>query len=80
MSDAAEMLKWESWERLPYLLSFVTDDAGKYLAIHADLNGVSALITALEQIRHDLVENDCPHTHLKPGRGYGPYLDRKSVV
>jgi hypothetical protein len=74
MKDDAEELEWKSWELLPHLLSFVTDDAGDYLSIHADLNGINSLIDALNELKDQLVKNDCPHTHLSPGRGYGPYL------
>jgi hypothetical protein len=69
-----DSLPWESWELLPYLLSFVTDDSGSFISIHADLNGVSALIDLLLEIKQQLEQNDCPHTHLFPRRGYGPYL------
>jgi hypothetical protein len=65
---------WKSWERLPYLLSFVTNDSGTFLSIHADLNGISALIDALNELKMQLAQDDCPHTHLWPRRGYGPYL------
>jgi len=48
----------------PHLLSFVTDHTGAYLAVHADLAGITMLIDELEGLREQLVLNDCPHTHL----------------
>jgi hypothetical protein len=48
----------------PHLLSFVTDASGQYLAIHADLAGVTMLIDELEGLREQLERNDCPHSHL----------------
>lgn len=48
----------------PHLLSFVTDSVGDYVAIHADLAGITKLIDELEGLREQLVKNDCPHTHL----------------
>ncbi|WP_428307327.1 hypothetical protein [Lacipirellula sp.] len=51
------------WQQ-PHLLSFVTSEDGGYLAIHADLAGVTMLIDELESLREQLVLNDCPHTHL----------------
>ena len=48
----------------PHLLSFVTDATGKNVVIHADLAGITMLIDELESIREQLVEGDCPHTHL----------------
>ncbi len=50
--------------RADYLLSFVTDESGQYVAVHADLNGIEHLITELERLRQRLLEDDCPHTHL----------------
>lgn len=47
-----------------HLLSFVTDESGKFLSVHADLCGVELLIENLQSIRSQLLENDCPHTHL----------------
>jgi hypothetical protein len=47
-----------------HLLSFVTDKSGVYLAVHADLAGITMLIDELEGIRAQLERNDCPHTHL----------------
>jgi len=47
-----------------YLLSFVTDEKGNYLAVHVDLAGVEFLIEELEGIRDQLRKDDCPHTHL----------------
>ncbi len=48
----------------PHLLSFVTDSDGGYLAVHADLAGVTMLIDELEFLREQLAQNDCPHIHL----------------
>lgn len=48
----------------PHLLSFVTDASGGYLAVHADLVGITMLISELEALRDQLELNDCPHTHL----------------
>jgi hypothetical protein len=48
----------------PHLLSFVTNKDGGYLAVHADLGGVTMLIDELELLREQIVLNDCPHTHL----------------
>lgn len=46
----------------PHLLSFVA--SGQYVAIHADLAGLTMFIDELEGLREQLEENDCPHTHL----------------
>jgi hypothetical protein len=74
MSEQNDTLEWESWEKLPYLLSFVTSADGQCLSVHADLNGITALIEGLQELRSQLLENDCPHTHLWTHRGHGPYL------
>lgn len=68
MTNDGEQLAWESWERRPYLLSFVTNENGQYLAIHADANGLEALIRALQQLQEQLGQDDCPHTHVFAGR------------
>ena len=47
-----------------HLLSFVTSSSGSYLAVHADLAGITMLIDELEIIREELEKNDCPYTHL----------------
>ena len=47
-----------------HLLSFVTNVSGSFLSVHADLRGVEFLIQELQQLRSQLLENDCPHTHL----------------
>jgi hypothetical protein len=47
-----------------YVLSFVTDESGQFLSIHADLRGIDLLIDELQSLRGQLLENDCPHTHL----------------
>ena len=51
-------------DEVDYLLSFVSDASGGYLAIHADLKGVTLLIEKLESLRQRLEANDCPHIHL----------------
>jgi hypothetical protein len=48
----------------PHLLSFVTDEPGRYVAVHADLAGITMLIDELEILREQLEQGDCPHTHL----------------
>jgi hypothetical protein len=48
----------------PHLLSFVTDQSGTFLSIHADLAGITMLIDELEGLRELLLEDDCPHSHL----------------
>lgn len=52
-----------------HLLSFITDATGRYVAVHADLAGITMLIDELESLREQLELNDCPHTHLF---GYSP--------
>jgi hypothetical protein len=47
-----------------HLLSFVTNSSGRYVAIHADLAGITMLIDELEIIREEIGKNECPHTHL----------------
>jgi hypothetical protein len=47
-----------------HLLSFVTDTSGQYVAIHADLRGITILIEELQNLREQLELDDCPHTHL----------------
>ena len=47
-----------------HLLSFVTDESGGMVSIHVDLAGANFLLSKLERIRDQLVEDDCPHTHL----------------
>ena len=51
-------------EQPSHLLSFVTDETGQYLAVHADLEGVKLLIKELEHLRDGLDLDDCPHSHL----------------
>jgi hypothetical protein len=43
-----------------HLLSFVTDSTGGYVAVHADLAGITMLIDVLESLREQLELNDCP--------------------
>jgi hypothetical protein len=47
-----------------HLLSFVTDATGTFLSIHADLPGIEYLIEELQLLRSQLLDDDCPHTHL----------------
>ncbi|MEM9411494.1 MAG: hypothetical protein AAGA30_10295 [Planctomycetota bacterium] len=47
-----------------YLLSFVTDDSGRMVSIHMDLNGADRLIETLRELRDSMLENVCPHDHL----------------
>jgi hypothetical protein len=47
-----------------HLLSFVTNDDGTVVTIHADRNGVHCLIKELELIRDRLDEDQCEHCHL----------------
>lgn len=51
-------------DEVDYLLSFVTNTNGGYLAIHTDLKGVNLLINTLQTLRRLLEVNDCPHIHL----------------
>lgn len=48
----------------PHVLSFVINESGGGLVIHADLAGITMLIDELEIIREALLQNDSPHTHL----------------
>jgi hypothetical protein len=48
----------------PHLLSFVTNDSGDQVTIHADLAGISLLIEELLSLPEQLELNECPHTHL----------------
>ena len=47
-----------------HLLSFVTNDDGSMVTIHADLAGVNLLIAELVRLRDQLNLDECPHTHL----------------
>ena len=47
-----------------HLLSFVTDDDEHQVFIHVDLAGVEFLLNKLCNIKKQLEENDCPHSHL----------------
>ena len=47
-----------------HLLSFVTNDDGSMVTIHADLAGVDLLIEELVRLRDQLNRDECPHTHL----------------
>lgn len=60
--------------RNPHLLSFVTSTSGGYLAVHADLAGLTMLIDELETLREQLEKNECPHTHLFSSEAGGDEL------
>lgn len=60
--------------RSPHLLSFVTSASGGYLAVHADLAGITKLIEQLETLRNQLEKNECPHTHLFSSEAGGDEL------
>ena len=47
-----------------HLLSFVTNESGNMVSIHADLAGVEFMIQELEYLRDQIAKEDCPHTHL----------------
>ena len=47
-----------------HVLSFVTSDPAGMVTIHADLAGIEHLISELEYLRKQLLQDDCPHTHL----------------
>jgi len=49
---------------IDHLLSFVTNQDGTMVTIHADLPGIELLIRELESLRDAIAENDSPHTHL----------------
>jgi hypothetical protein len=46
------------------LLSFVTDDNGDRVTIHADKNGLDLIIKELTWLRQKLETGECDHTHL----------------
>jgi hypothetical protein len=56
-------------ENESYLMSFVTDATGTYVAVHLDLQGVNNLISELEGLKRQLELNDCPHAHLMADTG-----------
>jgi len=47
-----------------HLLSFVTDEDGDQLFMHADLAGVEFFMEELNRIKEKLKANECPHSHL----------------
>jgi len=63
-----------------HLLSFVTNDGGTMVTIHADLAGVTHLIRELEGIREKLKANDCPHTHLLSNVAAGDALSTTNLA
>jgi hypothetical protein len=64
----------------PHLLSFVTNTSGGYLAVHADLAGITMLIDELEILREQLEQNDCPHTHLFSPEAAGDELTSTKIA
>jgi hypothetical protein len=64
----------------PHLLSFVTSASGGYLAVHADLAGITMLIDELEILREQLEQNDCPHTHLFSPEAAGSELTPTKIA
>jgi hypothetical protein len=64
----------------PHLLSFVADSSGKYLVVHADLPGITMLIDELENLRKQLEQNDCPHTHLFSPEAGGDELTSTKIA
>jgi hypothetical protein len=63
-----------------HVLSFVTNSSGDYLAVHADLAGITMLIDELEILRAQLKQNDCPHTHLFAREAGGEELTATTVA
>ena len=57
-------LRTRRMDAVQHLLSFVTNENGTMVSIHADFGGVSRLIEELEFLRDTLRKNDCPHVHL----------------
>lgn len=64
----------------PHLLSFVTNSSGGYLAVHADLAGITMLIDELEILREQLEQNECPHTHLFSPEAAGDELTSTKIA
>lgn len=56
------------------LLSFVTDDNGDRVFIHADKNGLDLLIKELTWLRKKLGAGECEHTHLRSPEWAGDEL------
>jgi hypothetical protein len=46
-----------------HLLSFVTDQDGNQVFIHADKAGLEYLIQELTRLKKGIEDNDCPHSH-----------------
>ena len=61
-------------DAVQHVLSFVTNENGTKVSIHADLGGISRLIEELEFLRDMLRKNDCPHVHLFAGDALGDSL------
>jgi hypothetical protein len=47
-----------------HLLSFVTDETGSMVTVHADIGGLDLLLGELQLLRAQLLAGECPHTHL----------------
>ena len=62
-----------------HLLSFVTNQDGTMVTIHADLPGIELLIRELESLRDAIAENDCPHTHLFSAEAAGRELSNTKL-
>lgn len=66
------------WNK-PHVLSFITNSSGGYLAVHADLAGLTMLIDELESLREQLERNECPHTHLFSPEAAGDELTATKI-
>lgn len=64
----------------PHLLSFVTNSSGSYLAVHADLAGITLLIDELKILREQLEQDDCPHSHLFSPEVVGKVLTSTKIA
>jgi hypothetical protein len=57
----------------PYTLSFVAGHKGQ-LAIHADSQGISVLISALDRLKRKIDSGACDHDHLHSDEWAGDEL------
>ena len=62
-----------------HLLSFVTNQDGSMVTIHADLPGIEILIRELESLRDAIAGDDCPHTHLFSTEAVGKELSTSKL-
>lgn len=62
-----------------HLLSFVTNQDGSMVTIHADLAGIEILIRELEALRDAIAGDDCPHTHLFSAEAAGKELSTSKL-